>query len=176
MSGLPVPVPYSWSVADTFTAAIGNGIRDALNFLLNPPIFVGIQATTQSMPNQNWVTITFDSTVVDTYGGHSNSVNNTRYTAPLPGWYTVCGVFATSSNPTSIRAARILLNGTAVPGHENYAVALNGFETSSVTPTRDIYLNAGDYVELSGWQGCGSALGTNIGDIRSALYCRYSHV
>jgi hypothetical protein len=114
---------------------------------------------------------------VDTYGGHSNTTNNTRYTAQVAGWYTICGVFWTVSvsSASYIRAVRILVNGAAVKGHEGYAATLSGFETSAVTNTRDVYLNVGDYVELSGWQGSGGSLGTHIGDNQSCLYIRFSH-
>ncbi|MDH6108857.1 hypothetical protein P3T36_002988 [Kitasatospora sp. MAP12-15] len=176
MSNLPIPIPASAVPGQFITGALWNAnVFNGLTYLLNPPIFVGTQAVSQALPNSSWTPISFDTTVIDTYSGHSNTVNPSRYTAQVAGWYTICGNFVTVPNNTSIRAAQIQVNGNPIPGMSNYSIALNGFETSALTAPRDVYLNVNDYVELSGWQGSGAALGGATGTMRSSLYCRFSH-
>jgi hypothetical protein len=47
------------------------------------------------------------------------------------------------------------------------------------TPTRAVFLNAGDYVELAGFQSSGAALNTGVAsgnDLASALFVAWAHV
>jgi hypothetical protein len=179
MTNLPVPTPASEVPGNFITGALWNAnVYNGLTFMLNPPLFVGYQASSQSLGNTQWVALAMDATAVDTYGGHSNVTNNTRYTAQVAGWYTVCGCYAISAGNSGagFRAVRILVNGAAVLGHASYLPPNGGSETGVVTPTRDVYLNVGDYVEVCGWQSTGGSWGTSVGtDIRSMLYVRYSH-
>ncbi|AUG78101.1 hypothetical protein CFP65_3301 [Kitasatospora sp. MMS16-BH015] len=177
MTGLPVTTPYSWSVADTFTASIGNGIRDQLTFLQKPPNFVGYQGVTQSLGNQVWTPLGLDQAPTDPYGGHSTTTNTSRYVCQsgVGGWYTVCGVYTPNGNSTGFRAVRIQVNGAPVPGLGAYLPSM-GAELGVVTPTKDVFLNPGDYVEVCGWQSSGGSLGTAIDpDMRTGLWLRYSH-
>jgi hypothetical protein len=176
---LALTTPYSWSVGDDFTAAIGNGIRDQLTFLQGPPDFVGYQSTAQSLPNATWTPLGLDSYQVDSYAGHSTTVNNSRYTCQpgVQGWYTVCGVYGTvNGNSAGFRAVRLQVNGSPVIAGSVYAPTNGTFEVGVITPTKDIYLNVGDYVEVAGWQSTGGSYGTTLdSDIRCGLWVRFSH-
>jgi hypothetical protein len=177
MTNLPVPIPASEVPGNFITSALWNAnVYNGLTFLLNPPLFIGQQAIAQSFANQTWSTVSFDTTIVDSYGGHSNTTNSSRYTAQVAGWYTVAGLFVTQGGSNNIRAARINVNGTAVVGTDGYSYP-NGssYETSAASAVRDVYLNVGDYVELGCWQGSGGALSGGINEIRSQLYIRFSH-
>lgn len=178
---LAVPVPYSWSVGDPITAALLNAqIRDALTFLLNPPLCELIQAsTTTTLANSTWTSIAFadsgSSIQADTYGGFSTGAN-TRYTAQVAGWYTVCGSISYNSSAVGARAAAIYKNGSPLLGHSQIATNAAAALTVLATPTRDVFLNVGDYIELKGWQSSGGNLTTFInGDQSSGLYLRWSH-
>jgi hypothetical protein len=57
----------------------------------NPPLFVGSQATPQSLTAGVWTAVALDTNNIDTANGHSTTVNNTRYTAQVAGWYDVKG-------------------------------------------------------------------------------------
>jgi hypothetical protein len=176
MTNLPVPIPASEVPGNFITGALWNAnVYNGLTFLLNPPVFVGYQSTVQSIPNSTWTALSLDTTTVDSYGGHSNVTNNSRYTAQVAGWYTVCGVYAPTGNSTSFRAAKINVNGTAILGTAAYLGAM-GAEMGIVTPTKDVYLNAGDYVEVCAYQGSGGSLSTILdGDLRTGLWVRWSH-
>ncbi|MDH6123856.1 MULTISPECIES: hypothetical protein [unclassified Kitasatospora] len=178
MTNLPVPNPAQASPGNFITGALWNAnVYNGLTFLLNPPVFVGTQATAQSIANTSWWTISLDSTIVDTYGGHSNTVNNSRYTVQVAGWYTIAGGFAMVPVNGSLRAVGVWINGSQALAGTGYAFGCDGnFEGWAALPTRDYYLNVGDYVQLVGWQGTGAAQNTSMNSgIRSVLYVRFSH-
>ncbi|MFB7905238.1 hypothetical protein ACFC1T_02250 [Kitasatospora sp. NPDC056076] len=177
MANLPVPVPYSWSVGDTFTAAIGNTTRDALLFLISPPAFLGVQTIAQSLPNGTWTALALDTAPLDSYGGHSTTSNTSRYVAPVTGWYTCAGVACISQNGTGPRGARLHVNGAPVQGTGAFIPSGAGVDMAVPTPTRDVRLNAGDVLEVAAYQNCGNPLNTAVySDIASALWARWSHV
>jgi hypothetical protein len=148
------------------------------SFAMNPPSFVGYQSTTQTLTNAAWTSLSLDSSSYDNYVGHSNSTNNSRYTAQIAGWYTCCGVYAPQAgNSSGFRAVRLATNGTStVLGGASYSGQPTTAEDSPVTPTKDVFLNVGDYVEVQGWQNTGGNYNTAINsDLRSGLWVRFSH-
>jgi hypothetical protein len=174
-----LPPLTSRAAGSRITAAIyQQDITDSINFLLNPVNFTGTQSVAQSLPNSAWTAITLDTSQTDPYAGHSNVTNSSRYTCPAgcAGWYTVCGVVAYSPNATGFRTARIQINGAGISGQTSYGPNNGGAETITVTGTRDIFLNAGDYVEVAGYQSSGGALNTAVSPSpASALWLRFSH-
>jgi hypothetical protein len=180
MSGLATPTPYQWQVADIGSASLLNAqLFNGLTYMLGPPVFVGYQATVQSIPNSSWTALSLDATTTDPYGGHSNSTNNSRYTcqAGVAGYYTCCGVYASASNSSGFRAVTLQVNGTHVVGSSVYSPNNGSVEVGVATPVKDVYLNAGDYIEVAGWQSSGGALNTILDvDLRCGLWVRFSHV
>lgn len=144
---LPVPSQRTWSVGDVVTAAMMNAnVRDAVNFLAAPPLFVGYQTAAQSIGANTWTAITLDTTQYDGYSGHSNTVNNSRYTAQVAGWYFVFGMAALAAG-TGTRYAAIYRNG----------IAIDPFPASSMGAAPSVNLEyalglmdlaVGDYVDL----------------------------
>ncbi|MGE7439616.1 hypothetical protein [Kitasatospora sp. NPDC001175] len=177
---MPASVPVWPTVVpgNYVTSALANTLSVNGGFLSSPPDFVGTQQTAQSIAATTWVALTMDTTQLDTYGGHSNTTNSSRYTCQsgAAGWYTVCGVAAFVVNNTGARASRLQVNGNPIAGACSFAMT-PGFNAPGVaTPTRDIYLNAGDYVEVAAWQNSGGAINTTINsDLTSALWVRWSH-
>lgn len=175
---LAVPAPPTRTAGTRLTGAIWQAdVTDSVNFLTSPPLFVGTQAAVQSIPNFAWSVVTLDTTQTDPYVGHSNTVNSSRYTAKAAGWYTVCGVAALTANGTGGRAARIQVNGSPIAGGANgFSLPASGNAVAVATPTRDVFLNVGDYVETAVWQGSGAALSTYVSsDVCSSMWVRFSH-
>lgn len=175
--GLAPPTPYQWQVGDIGSAALLNAqLYNGLTFLEGPPDFVGVQTVVQSLATSTWTAISLDSTVVDTYGGHSNTTNNNRYTCQQPGWYTVCGVVSFAYASAGGREASLAVNGTRVAGGAGLtATSTDGAAVH--TPTRDVYLNLNDYVDVRAIQDSGGALNTvAAGELACALWVRFSHV
>lgn len=178
MANLPIPTlateaPGRWNTAALWRANVYNPAI----FSLNPPLFVGTQSLAQSVPfGSGWTSISLDTAQVDTYTGHSNSLNNSRFSAPVPGWYDVCGVVCWTSNGTGIRASRLAVNGTSVSGSaQSWAAAASG-TTAVPTAVRSVFLNTGQYVEVQAFQTSGAALSTRVAsESASALWVCWSH-
>lgn len=147
------------------------------SFAVNPPSFVGYQNTSQTFGSGTWTSLSLDVTSYDNYSGHSNSTNNSRYTCQVAGWYTCNGVYAPqASSNAGFRAGRLTVNGNPVLGAAAYSGQPTTAECAVVTPTKDIFLNVGDYVEVQGWQDTGGNYGTALdSDLRCGLWVRFSH-
>jgi len=162
MANLPVPSPRTATVGETETGGYENSFRDALNFLLNPPICNATQNTLQTLTTAVWTALTLDATVVDSYGGHSNSTNNSRYTAQVAGWYMAFAAACFASNATGWRGVRLAKNGTAFAGAAT-EVGTNPTGVCTIaSPSAIVFLNAGDYLEAYGFQNSGGNLATSV--------------
>lgn len=147
---------------------------DFLNRLERPPIAVLKQTVSQSIPTGTWGIITFDAEDVDTYGGHSTTVNTSRYTCQFAGWYRVGGRAAFTSNATGSRGARVHINANYIPG----GATLVGAGTLAGIPQTDhiLYLNVGDYVEIAGGHNAGVSLSTAVTfEALSMMYVEWIH-
>lgn len=159
----------TWTTGEVVTAAeLNSNIRDALNFLLAPPLAVLRQTVAQSTANSAWTAISFDTEDFDRDGGHSTSTNASRYVAQTTGWYLVVGSCGWASNTTGIRAFGIVQNGdlnNSMYGRVQIAPATGTFGTS-VSSMAFLYLNAGtDYVEIYMFQNSGAALNTGVAGV-----------
>ena len=164
MSNLTVPVLRTYTVGEYETGAFFNSnIRDSGNFLLNVPICNAVQATPQALGTTGvWFSLNLDSTVVDSYGGHSNSTNNSRYTAQAAGWCLVSAAACFATNSTGFRGVRVAHNGTPVVGSATDVGANSSNITTIGSPTVIVYLAVGDYVEGQGLQSSGGSLNTSV--------------
>ncbi|MFH8380631.1 hypothetical protein ACH4E7_06775 [Kitasatospora sp. NPDC018058] len=161
---LPVPVPASVVPGGYETGALWNAnVYNGLTFLLNAPLFQGYQSAAQSIPNGSVTAIGIDTTTIDTYAGHSNTVNNSRYTvqAGAAGWYQVTAALGFVANANGARALEIHKNGTVIKlgyaGTDDSRVDI----AAALQATAIIQLAAGDYVEGFAYQTSGGALATN---------------
>lgn len=176
MANLPVPIPRNWTPGETEVGAYLNSVRDALNFLLNPPVAVLEQATVQSIANSSWTSVALDSSVVDSYGMHSNVTNNTRATAQVAGWYLPLGASAFSINATGERATRFTVNGAGVNATSVTKAAIaTGDYTVTPAVSVPVYLNVGDYLEVQAIQLSGAGLNTITGAVTSSLSLYWLH-
>lgn len=160
---MTLPAPPVWTAGTRITA-------QALAFLLNPPLFLAIQSGTQSIANNSYTPFTLATPTIDTYGGW-DAGQPTRYTAQVAGYYTVCGVSAwAAAGSAGPRGTAITKNGSTVPGAASTAESAAGNGNQTATPTIDIYLAAGDYIQVRGLQITGSSLNSS----GSSLWCRWS--
>lgn len=150
-----------------------SSVYNGLTYMRNPPLAVLVQNNAQAVWN-GYAAITFDSTIVDTYGGHSNTTSNSRYVCQDAGWYEVSGIVAFGSNTTGVRDAFIGKNGV----NPNYTT-LTANPVGGSTPTCvavasvPIQLAVGDYVELYGLSGTTGNVGTVAGS--SVMVVRSIH-
>jgi hypothetical protein len=172
MSGIAVPTSYTATTGNFLTAALWNAqVRDPVSFLLDPPRFSGLYTKGPTDPAVNSGTgfnaFPLDTEIYDTEGGHSPTVNPTRYTAVYAGLYELAYSFSWGGNATGSRAVCVRVNGATItaPGNTIQAAAANSnsWVDNGVCRT---FLNVGDYVELMSWQNSGSGLNpssTNCG-------------
>lgn len=166
MANLAVPVPASEVAGNLITGALWNAnVYNGLTYLLNPPIYYAIQNTAQNISTGSTTAITFDSEVYDTYAGHNNSTNNTRYTAQVAGYYLMAGCIAYSANANGVRQAKLRLNGTDIKGSAVELFASNASNLTTVATSTVIqFMNVNDYVEVAGWQNAGATVATSVGN------------
>ncbi len=128
------------------------------------PYFHVYQIVVQSLADATDAAITFTAEIVDTMGAHSNSVQTTRVTPTVAGFYGLKGRVMFDVNINGDRGAHFRKNGNKLDG-ANYgsAPALNGagFLYGSCTCEATIFCNGTtDYIELWGAQNRGGALNT----------------
>lgn len=177
MGNLAVPSPRTFSVGEIEVGAYLNSLRDALNYLLNTPLAILNQANAQSFSNAASAAIAYDGTFLDTYGGHSNSTNNSRYTAQVTGWYFVKAGVVWATNATGNRSIQLYKNGVAYPYSWTAVPAAGTFQDPGVETAALVQLNAGDYVEAWATQNSGGSLSTAVVTaIASNMQVMWMHV
>jgi hypothetical protein len=159
--------PHVWTAADTYTGSVtGAGkvplnteLRDMVRFFNNPPIArLTSEASTQTIPGGGvFTSIQFPTETVDTYGGHDNVTNNTRYTCQRAGLYLISGYASIAEGAgggvnNGYRAAR-LLHTFAAGGTTTYAgwsclpQASTGTTGTAIYATALVRMAAGDFIE-----------------------------
>lgn len=157
---LPAPTQDTFTVGEILTAALMNkNVRDAVDFLQSPPFAVLWQNTAQSIPNNNATPINFDSEIIDSYGGHSNTTNPAQYKPQVPGYYFILGAGWFSANATGYRRLDLYVNGVTVT--PQWQTTESAFSTGAGMQVCGFqYMNVGDYLQLQGTQNSGGALST----------------
>lgn len=161
-------VPEAPTIRDAVTSSSEfNGFRDAIRFLMEPPIANLRQSSAQSLANATLVAIQLNAFDVDSdvdgVGGHDTVTNNTRFTARYPGWYAPSGGVGFATNGSNWRAVEFAVNGIAVNGS---GVQISSASTTAPTmlPARTplVYLDTSHFLEIYGWQNTGGALNTAV--------------
>lgn len=177
MTNLPVPSLAAPAVGFPISQSyLTQQVYNPLTFLLNPPIFAGYQTTGQSIPSgQSPVAITMDSEAIDTYAGHSNTTNSSRYTAQVAGTYKVWGGFAGGGfTSQTVFYAFIAKNGVEVTGSRATDVGNSSHAYALATVPVFVTLAVGDYVEL---YGASDTAGTShTGGPTSSLNVEWRHI
>lgn len=159
-----VPVEITWVTGQVVTAAqLNANVRDAVNFLLSPPICQVRQTVAQSIPNNTNTAVLLDAEDIDNDGMHSTITNTSRLTAATTGRYAVGGGGTFASNTTGVRLASYAVNGTEVPGTRVIAAPVgSSTQTDMADRAMSVFLNAGDYLEMLLYQNSGGALNTSV--------------
>ncbi|MEU7590673.1 hypothetical protein AB0A95_30830 [Micromonospora sp. NPDC049230] len=142
-------------------------VRDPIRFLMNPPRARLRQTVPQALPNATAVAITFDAEVFDTdvdgIGGHSTSVNISRYTVRYPGIYQVSGGCSFSA-AAGFRLVDWSLNSAIYVGTDSLLPAVSGTSTRVPARTELIPATTGDYIEMRIYHTGGSGVTTSVGN------------
>jgi hypothetical protein len=129
------------------------------------PTFKGCRAVTttnQTISNNTWTVLTYNSESYDTDGFHSTSTNTGRLTIPtgLTGYYLVITQAVFNTNATGARYSKIQKNGTDISVGRKMGAYSSTVE-SVLTGSDILYLTAGDYIEHLVYQSSGGNLSMN---------------
>jgi hypothetical protein len=167
-SGAPVTNVAPTASAPGDASAVGTGTSSAredhkhARETLAAGVFDATATAVQSIANNAWTTVTFNSEQTDTLGGHDNATNPSRYTATVAGWYQLHATVSFAVNATGNRGLKFLTNATTSWGRTlTPSVSTNSPTVSSSTL---VFLNIGDYAEVQIFQTSGGALDTILTD------------
>lgn len=162
---LAAPVPANGVAGVDISAAFWNAqVRDAVTYLLGPPLFKGTTSVAVSIPNGAFTPLALNTNTVDTYSGHSTVTNPSRYVAQVTSWYWVFTGAQWASNATGVRDAELAVNGVALAetAQAGFNAGAGATSTCGAYPT-PVFLNVGDYVEFWVFQNSGAALNVSTG-------------
>lgn len=137
-------------------------VLDQIVFLTQPVVAELRATSVQSLTNGTGTAVNFDAEDIDSHGGHSTSVNTSRYTAQIAGWYQCTGAVSFASNATGRRGVWWQKNGADVTGSETAFVAAGTGVITIPARVKLIQLAVGDYVQMLAFQDSGGALNTSV--------------
>jgi len=113
-----------------------------------------VDANQQTITNNTYTALTWDTEDFDTDGFHSTSSNTSRITIPSGkgGYYLFTGQVGWDDNTTGVRILKLYKNGTEVP-RTGYLEPNAQYPTMSMTTI--LSLVATDYVEMYVYQNSG---------------------
>jgi hypothetical protein len=161
-----VPSEDTLVVAGKITAAWANAdVRDAINFLLDPPGAFPYQSTGVVIPTgtATETLMTFDTESWDNDAMHDNATNPSRVIAKTAGKFAVNFQVAFPANATGVRYAILRKNaagvsggGTAIAFARDQSASATG--ASYVSKSLDVQMALNDYLELFAIQTSGGNL------------------
>lgn len=161
MAVVPVVPSINTGIPSSSTLA---ALAAAISYALSPPVFRGRANATQSITASTWTSLNLGIEDVDTdpsgAGGHSTSVNTSRFVAVYAGWYAVGGGAHFAANVTGRRGMRFAVNGVLVEASGSFVQATSASATTVPGTMELVFLNVGDYVEVQAFQESGGALNT----------------
>ena len=174
MPNLPIPVPSTAAPGNFLTSALWNAqVRDAISFVLNPPIYFGYSTVQVSLSAGVYTAIPLDTDKFDSYGGHSTVTNTSRYVAQVAGVYEVVGGVAIASTSGTLLAAYVAKNGTQITGSGIEVPPMASHFNGTATVPVFVQLNIGDYVET--YVYCSAAVQTANGGPWCSLSAKFIH-
>jgi hypothetical protein len=130
-------------------AELNDDVRDAINFLLQPPLCVVRDTDGQTISAGGSAAVDFDTEDLDRDSGHSTSTDPSRYTGQTPGWYRVDGTlqFNGAVGAAGARGVSVRANGSTEYGFvDTYPTSST---SSGISMSTAIFLDGvDDYVEL----------------------------
>lgn len=113
--------------------------------------------TAQSLTNNTFTALAFNSERYDTNVIHDTSTNNTRLTCKTAGVYFINGTAAYAANATGIRELAVRIGGSTYIA-DVLSASASATEPTVLTISTTYLLAVNDYVELVGRQTSGAGL------------------
>lgn len=137
----------------------------------NGPTWAIYRAAAQTISNNTWTFVNFDSEDTDTGNMHSTSVNTFAVTINQPGLYAISGKGGFVANATGQRAVRLSRtpSGGSATVINGSSVIFNNVGASNVasapTPTCYVQCALNDVLGVQVWQQSGGNLNTSSGTV-----------
>lgn len=146
-------VPGNFITSALWNTQINNGLY---SFTFTPPFFKGTSSTPGSFASGPSLAVPLTSAIADTDGGWSSVTNPSRYTVQVAGKYLVVGSIAWTVTSSTGLALGVELRQNGATTRTNESSSFTG-GTWRGQVTDIMQCSAGDYIELAGFQGSGSA-------------------
>ncbi len=159
MSGSPVPTLNDFGGGIIATSMPGAWIA-GIRYAIKPyACLVTKTGAAQSIPNNSWTSIQWDTEVVDTnamFAATSDTI-----TINASGIYGVSSYLGFVANGTGRRILAIVINGVF---RDLKSVISDGAVTNHLGTTGVFSLSVGDAVTIRAWQDSGAGLNTNTNE------------
>lgn len=126
---------------------------------LNRPYALLGRSTGQSVPDIATTAVGFSTHSADSHGGHSTTVNNSRYTPTIPGVYDIsCSI--PFGNQIGIRELTFRVSNASgiVASYTGHRLHTSSAVATVLAATRKIPILSGQWVEAMVWHSTGAAL------------------
>lgn len=180
------PFARLWTAGEELNKEAFNEVGGLLKFMLNPPEIWVRQTTAQSIANNTWTAMNYDTVVKDNYANFAGADPHWAIGAPsvitiqVPGWYEVMiATHWTASATITQRIHALRINNVAsAPDYRarhDRVGATNG--TSAVNrryvSNYDLFLTTGDTVNVMVLHNVGAALSTAVGGPYSEVQLKW---
>jgi hypothetical protein len=173
VTGAAKPTVFAQAPSTLITGALWNSQFGAVaSWYLGAPMIVWRQLNAQPLSTSSWAALNWDTIDLDTHATRL-SASPSKFTAPYAGWHAVSAQCDFVANPTGQRTLKFVVNGTA-SYNKLTSNAVNGADTA-LAICAELYLNAGDFLEVWVWQNCGGTLNTGETDGVPRFTARWVH-
>jgi hypothetical protein len=160
-----VPTPSTFSAGAMLAAAtLNQGVRDVLNFILNPPQCQAYDTTGLTLTTGVAATVplgaeNYDEPQPGDSPMHDNTTNNSRITIRTTGKYQIDAYVCFAANATGARRVEVVKNGAAsiVTNSQPATPTVS----TTIQASKTVPLSAGDYIEMQAYQTSGGNLALN---------------
>jgi hypothetical protein len=159
MATVPPITTWAPSITTETTAANFNArLRDTINFLKATPLCVLRKNSNQTISNDSWTGLTWQTEDIDSDNGHSTVTDTNRYTAQTAGYYLFASTVEFVGNGSGFRQVRFSVSSGAVVGEHSIIMNGTGANTADINTCAYAFMNIGDWVQVEAYQNSGGSL------------------
>jgi hypothetical protein len=161
---MPYTDPGAVTTGTTITSTWGNAVRNAEQFLANPPIVCAVNGSGQTLTSGADTALTFTAAdEIDTDNMHSTSTSTDRLVMNTAGVYIVSLTLVEfASNATGVRYVRFYKNSATLVAETRVAPVSGNTTTLSLT-SPPLKFTAGQWIQATALQNSGGNLALSTG-------------